>query len=90
MYERQLQAHGSCTVSELVTIAGISRDSASKAMGFYECGIVAPRVEKQGHGLSGICVLSGMNMRHHLFIYEQYLRNPSLPLVGKSLKGPLG
>ena len=51
-------------------------------MGFYECGIVAPLLEKQGHGLSGIGVLSGMDMRHHSFIYERYLRNPSLPLVG--------
>ena len=82
MYERQLQAHGSCSIRELAMIAGISRHSASKAIDFYGCGIVAPREEKQGHGLSGVGVMSGMDMRHHSFIYEQYLRNPSLPLDG--------
>ena len=81
-YEKELQAHGSCTVRQLAARSRVSVNSARKAMDYYEIGVIVPPCGIQGHGLSGVGSISGMRGEHHAFIYQLYSDNPSLPLEG--------
>ena len=36
----------------------------------------------RGHGYSDISCLVGLTMKHHVFIYQLYVKNPSLPIDG--------
>ena len=66
--------------SMLAAATKISWESANKAIIYGEIGLIPPGM-KQGHGRVGIGAMVKLEMHHHLYIYELYLRNPSRPLI---------
>ena len=66
--------------SILAAATKISWQSANKAIIYGEIGLIPPGM-KQGHGRVGIGAMIQLEMHHHLYIYELYLRNPSRPLI---------
>ena len=80
-YEKKLQLHGSCSIYHLSTNV-VFMCSTSKTISYYNTGVIVPPRKFQGHGYSGVGVLYGMQMHHHIFIYTLYLDNPSPPVVG--------
>ena len=42
LYEKEVEAHGNCTVCQLTVRASISKKSAQKAIDYYKSGVVAP------------------------------------------------
>ena len=81
-YEKELQAHGNCTVHRLAARSCISVNSACYMIEYYEIRVIVSPCGIQGHGLSGVGSISGMEGDHHAFIYQLYLDNHSLPLEG--------
>lgn len=69
-----------CSPTELAEAARISWGSAKKAVIYGEIGLIPPG-RKCGHGKRGVGSLLEMEMHHHFYIYELYLRNPSRPLL---------
>ena len=82
-YEREIERMGSCSDRRLAELSFISKKSAEKAKLYHGIGIIPPSPPK-GHGYSGTGSLSDFEMKHHAYIFELYLRNPSLPLNGYS------
>jgi len=81
-YEKIICEDGSCSVRRLAKFSKISRQSASKAIDYYEIGVIVPPTLPQGHGRSGVGSMIGLKMRHHAYIYDLYVKNPSCPLHG--------
>ena len=81
-YENILSVKGKCTVRMLAAGAKISLASANKAMIYYDIGMIIPPISKRGHCKSGIGSLSGMRMKHHMYMYRLYLDNPALLVHG--------
>ena len=82
VYEKIMRTKGRCTVRMLARGARISKYSASKAMIYYDIGVIVPPLMPQGHLRRGVGSLTGMDMRHHVFIYQLYLYNPAMPIHG--------
>ena len=81
IYERLLHHGSSCSVIKLAQDAKISSGSAQKAIQFYKNGVIeTPDKPAQRIGLVGSRV--GLLMEHHFFIYNLYLKCPSLPNDG--------
>ena len=81
-YEKQSQAHISCSACQLAIKCDISQNSASKAISFYTTGVIVSPLKMQGHGYSGVGIIYCMQIYHHVFIYDLYPYKPSLPLIG--------
>ena len=62
--------------------AKISITSANKVMIYYDIGMVIPPLLQQGHCRHGVGSICGMQMKHHIYIYQLYLDNPALPVHG--------
>ena len=73
---------GKCAVRNLAELAKISKDSAHKGIEYHDIGIIIPSGCKQGHGITGIGCFSGMKIEHHVFIFQVYLNNLSMPNDG--------
>ena len=72
-----------CSARRLATITGVSVRSALKAIDFFEFGMEnSPSGVSHGHGYSGPGSILGLQMEHHAFIYQLYVRNPSKPTAG--------
>ena len=82
VYEKILSVKGKCTGRMLAAGAKISLASANKAMIYYDIGMIIPPISKRGHCRLGVGSLSGLRMKHHMFIYRLYLANPALPQHG--------
>ena len=82
IYERELLKNGSCSTRRLSVLSSVSLSSAFKFITSYNSGLDIPPIKKRGHGKSGVGSLLGFKMKHHAFIFELYLKNPTLPLIG--------
>ena len=82
MYEKELEAHGRCTIRRLADRASISNNSARKLIDYHDSGIVVPHMKTRGHSLRGVGALLGWEMKHHVFLYDLYRDNPSIPVDG--------
>ena len=80
LYQSEIEAHGSCTDRQLAVRGCVSRWAARKAIDSYEAGIVCPTPSVRGHGLRGVGAMSGLQMKHHEYLYKLYTANPSRPL----------
>ena len=82
-YESEVYEYGCCSARRLATIIGVSVKSALKAIDFFEFGMEnSPSGVSHGHGYSGPGSILGLQMEHHAFIYQLYVRNPSKPTAG--------
>ena len=82
VYYRLLEKDGKCAVRTLAKEACISRSSAHKIIKLHKAGVTSVPVSKKGHGRKGTGSLYGLRMEHHLYIYQLYKSNPSMPLYG--------
>jgi len=80
-YQQIVDNEGSCSVRRLANECKISKGSSNKAITFYNDGMV-PFESKRGHGRHGIGSMYGLKMKHHQYIYQLYLENPSRPRLG--------
>ena len=87
MYEQINEKEGDCSVRILSRECRISLGSANKAITCYNAGLVAAEM-KRGHGREGVGSIHALENKHHLYIYELFLENPSRPRLGyvKKLK----
>ena len=83
-YYRLLEKDGKCSIRTLAKEALISTSSAQKIIKLQQIGMNSVPVSKKGHGRSGTGSLLGLTIEHHLYIYELYKMNPSMPLYGYS------
>ena len=82
LYDKLLESYGECSAKRLAQLGNVSKNSAEKAMFYYDIGIVVPPYVRQGNGRHGVGSIAGMSMHHHQFVYQLYTENPSLPLDG--------
>ena len=81
-YNRLLEKDGKCSIRTLAKEALISTSSAQKIIKLQHIGMNHVPVSKKGHGRSGTGSILGLTTEHHLYIYELYKMNPSMPLYG--------
>ena len=79
-YYHLLEKHGKCSIRTLAKEALISTSSAQKIIKLHQAGMQSMPVSKKGHGRSGTGSLYGLRLEHHLYIYDLYKKNPSMPL----------
>ena len=76
IYEKELEAHGKCTVQRLAERAQICKYSARKLKDYYDSGIHVPPLKAKDHRARGVGSLLGWEMCHHVFLYDLYRDNP--------------
>ena len=72
-YKKIMSEDGKCSVRRLAKYCTISRQSARKAIDYYEIGVLIPHILPQGHVRSGVGCMYGLTMRHYAYIYEIYI-----------------
>lgn len=82
MYEKELEAHGRCTIRRLAERASILNNLARKMIDYHESGIVVPYIKPRGHSLRRVGSLLRWEMKHHAFLYDLYCDNKSMPVDG--------
>ena len=80
LYESEIESHGSCTERQLASRGRVSKRSARKAIDYFEGGLVCATPPHRGHGFVGVGSISGMSMKHHAYMYDLYVANPSRSL----------
>ena len=69
-------------MKKLAELAKSLKDSVHKGIEYHDIGIIKPLRYKQSHGITGVGCFSGMKVEHHVFIFQVYLNNPSIPNDG--------
>ena len=72
---------GTCSVRWLTAIANRSLNQATKAITYYQSGLVV-RPLKQEHQRNGAGTLLRQEAIHDILIWDLYLKKPSRPLTG--------
>ena len=81
-YRRETEDAGKYTARKLAELANISKNSTQKGIEYHDIGILIPPGYKEGRGITGAGCFSGMKVEHHVFIFQVYLNNPSIPNDG--------
>ena len=79
-YTNELQSVGKCTVRRLQDTYKICKESARKAIEFYNEEVI--RLAKRGHGRSGVGSIKELTTQQHHYIYNLFSRKPSRPMEG--------
>ena len=81
-YEVLLIKNGGCSVRQLAKAASISVHSAHRVVKLYEEGKAEMPQCQRGSRKKGIGSKKLLEVQHHLFLYDLYRDNPSMPLYG--------
>ena len=82
VYLENVRRNGTCSIKTLAIECQISTHTALRAIKASENSSDVPTRYARGHGCSGVGSIRGMTMIHHVFIYQSYVNNPSLPIDG--------